>query len=1017
LVRSMLLFEAAEGGLVGENGKSWPEAGTQAFPEPSFVADGWEVLGRYARKFSQEHFLSIEQRIGQLDWSLVGDRPAFDLHLADISRQLLPDCDLLQARKISLLGHAHLDLAWLWPVEETWVAAERTFESVLALQAEFSELTFTHSTPALYEWIEQHRPELFTRIQDAVRAGVWEPLGGIWVEPELNLVSGESLARQLLYGQRYYQAKFGQTNAIAWLPDCFGFNAQLPQLLRQGGIDTFVTQKLLWNDTTAFPHGLFKWRSPDGSEVVALMSAPIGEGIDPVKMADHAIAWEGQTGQVDALWLPGVGDHGGGPTRDMLNLARRWSQSPFFPRLEFTTAAKYLEAIGSGPKGPKAPSDVPVWNSELYLEFHRGCYTSHADQKWWNRQCEALLYDAELLAVLASLTVGVSYPHIELEQAWKGVLFNQFHDILPGSSIPEVFEDANKRWRKSQKLALQVLNQSKDALLGAVAANLSQTRSNRDGVNEQLLLVFNPLPWQRRAVVEVLLPVSAAIAAVSTGGGEPVAFESKGAGMWVIEAAALPGIGYASFWLELTAVGRARQPKAEPSEAVDPGLMVTQWLDQLIANQPYPDEGDEGAIAFDATGLGDAAPAQAKEDLTQGDFTQGAIANQTIANQIDPDFLRASVASQVHSATSEVQEGVATMDLDSWKLENQLLQVWVDPATGNLARVYDRRHQRQVLAAAGNVLQAFRDEGQYWDAWNIDPNYAQHPLPVAMEEIRWVERGQLRSRLQVIRRVGRSRIIQDYVLEANSPLLKIETYAEWQERHTLLKAAFPTTITADEAWYEIPAGAIARPTRPQTPAEQAQWEVPALGWAALNDGNYGAAILADCKHGYDATPTQLRLTLLRGSTWPDPRADWGDHSFTYALLPHSGGWQSVVRPAAELNSRLHLFEMSATALAQGLNAPGIPVPTQSWLSLGAENLHLMSLKRSETDPQAWILRCCETQGKPAQLKLSGALNWQLVQGVDILERSWEKISMVEGTAAIAPWQVATFLVVLKPEAT
>lgn len=198
-------------------------------------------------------------------------------------------------------------------VSETWNAAQNTFESVLKLQADFPELIFCHSTPALYAWIEEHRPDLFQAIQAQVAAGRWEVVGGMWVEPELNLISGESIVRQLLYGQRYIQEKFGQFSTMVWVPDTFGFCATLPQFFANAGIEYFVTQKLRWNDTTKFDYGAFWWRSPDGSEVFSLMSAPIGESIDPVKMASYALEWQSQTGLSESLWLPGVGDHGGAP--------------------------------------------------------------------------------------------------------------------------------------------------------------------------------------------------------------------------------------------------------------------------------------------------------------------------------------------------------------------------------------------------------------------------------------------------------------------------------------------------------------------------------------------------------------------------------------------------------------------------------------------------------------------------------------------------------------------------------
>jgi alpha-mannosidase len=480
LMRSRCVYEV--------NSPCLSEAATGNGIDPGFVADELAVLHKYLETFEPEKLDTLAAAIAEIDWDAVSQQDEFARSLITL-RQKLQSQIQHPTSNIHILGHAHLDLAWLWTVSETWEVAQRTFESVLTLQQEFPDLTFCHSTPALYAWIEQHRPDLFASIKQQVAAGRWEVVGGMWVEPELNLINGESIVRQVLYAQRYVQEKFGQLTTVAWVPDSFGFCWQLPQILKQGGLEYFVTQKLHWNDTTKFPYGVFWWRSPDGTEIFSLMSPPNTTGVmdtNPITMASYAVDWETQTNLKDAFWLPGVGDHGGGPTRDMLEVAKRWQQSPFFPSLEFTTADAYLQGIkGEGEKGrilhktfeqtdnsitpsprhsltpsPRHPLTFPVWNDELYLEFHRGCYTTHADQKRWNRHCEGLLYQAELFASLATLTTGSRYPRIQLEDAWKKVLFNQFHDILPGTSIPEVFVEANEAWQQVEQVGLEILDAS-----------------------------------------------------------------------------------------------------------------------------------------------------------------------------------------------------------------------------------------------------------------------------------------------------------------------------------------------------------------------------------------------------------------------------------------------------------------------------------------------------------------------------------------------------------------------------
>lgn len=908
--------------------------------DPGFVANELAVLQGYVERFQPEKLEMLAAATDLIDWSALADSASeqlscrskrFEQSLVILRQTLQPLGDWLKQRQISLLGHAHLDLAWLWPVSETWEAAERTFKSVLALQQDFSDLTFCHSTPALYAWIEHHRPDLFQAIQQQVATGRWEVVAGLWVEPELNLVSGESLVRQVLYGQHYVQAKFGNLSPIAWLPDSFGFCWQLPQILKQGGVEYFVTQKLCWNDTTEFPHSVFWWRSPDGTQLFSIMAPAIGESIDPVKMAAFAQTWEAQTGVKQALWLPGVGDHGGGPTRDMLEAAQRWQQSPLFPQLESTTAYDFLHTLES------TAQEVPVWEDELYLEFHRGCYTTHADQKWCNRRCESLLYQAELFASLATLISGTAYPKAKLETTWKQVLFNQFHDILPGSAIPEVYQDANRDWREVEQVGTQILQDSLRAIVAKIKIppsplnkgsargreisieNSNDTTSSagisNDGIPLVPVVVFNSLNWQRSEVVSLQLPEnfnpSQGWHVIDLEGNVVPCQMQPSQPALLFLASDIPSVGYRVFWLK-------------------------QNLD---------------------------SPAQSQQAYPQ-------------------DF----------------------------GLENEYLRVNVDPDTGDLTSVFDKINHQEVLSGPGNQLQFFQDRGQYWDAWNIDPNYADYPLPPAkLQAIQWLAHGPLQSRLQVIRQFGQSQFFQDYVLETGSAVLKIETRVDWQEGQVLAKVAFPLTVQASYATYEVPCGAIRRPTHsspePLEPTEAAKWEVPALHWADLSNSTYGASLLNDCKYGYDAQLNQLRLSLLRSPNWPDPNADRGWHQFTYALYPHSGSWQAAQTPQRgyELNQPLQVV----------LSQPAHPIPTGALLPVGqlihlqASNLILMAFKQAEVDPNQWVLRCYECCGETAQLSLQSDLNLVMQQPVDVLERPIS--ALVKEAETIDPWKIVSFL--------
>jgi len=912
--------------------------------DPGFVADELAILQRYLETFAPEKLDTMAAAVAEIDWATLPDGQTFLLSLLRLRRNLtaaIHELPLQQKRRILLLGHSHLDLAWLWPIDETWEVAERTFESVLKLQQEFPNLIYCHSSPALYAWIEQHRPDLFATIQQQIAQERWEVVAGMWVEPDLNLINGESIVRQILYGQRYVQEKFGSLSTVVWLPDSFGFCATLPQMLKLGGIEYFVTQKLSWNDTTKFPYEVFWWRSPDGTQILSLMSAPIGEGIDPIKMTNYAIDWEKQTGLKDAFWIFGCGDHGGGPTADMLNVANRWQKSPFFPRMEFTTASAYLQQISN--------QQFPVWNDELYFEFHRGCYTTHAFQKRRNRHCEGLLYEAELFASLATLSAEEAYPKAELSDAWKKMLFNQFHDILPGTSIPSVYVDANQAWQEVEQVGSEILERSKRAIASQIAF---PPPPQPDALP---IIVFNSLNWQRSEVVSVSLPTSPSSESEDKGGQYWEIYDLEGHQLpsQITEASGLlflandiPSVGYRVFWL-------CRQQVAKPDPALSPS-----------------------------------------------EFDQ---------KDTEKDHLRPSLL-----------ESDSRKD---WILENEFLRVIVDCKNGEFCSIFDKVYQREIVNQEGcNRLQAFKDSGQYWDAWNIDPNYTKHPLPPThLKSIHLVEPGPVQQRLQVVRQLGKSEFCQDYILSVGSPVLKIVTTVHWQERHVLVKAAFPLNFEADNATYEIPCGAIQRPTQPQEPREQAKWEVPALRWADLtaeighgasdlpcnsqSSDLYGVSLLNDCKYGYDSQPNQLRLTLLRSPIWPDPEADQGDHEFTYALYPHASTWQSAhtVRRGYELN--LPLQVMICPTLEASRKAPLLPVARL--LDLSAQNLVLMAFKQSEDDPQRWILRCYECHGEPSELLLHSDLGLAAKHPVDILERvnQTSEPLLEEKTFSVLPWKI------------
>ncbi|HVL24997.1 MAG TPA: glycoside hydrolase family 38 C-terminal domain-containing protein [Thermomicrobiales bacterium] len=354
-----------------------------------------------------------------------------------------------------LTGHAHIDLAWLWPVAETKRKARRTWSNVLSLMDRYDDFTFNQSSAQAYAWIEQDDPALFARIKERVAEGRWEPVGGSWVEPDSQVTGGEAFARQLFYGQRYFQSTFGVRNSVAWLPDVFGFSGGVPQLLLGAGIPRFFTIKVNWSERNKFPFDLFHWEGIDGSTVLAHTFFNPGEGYNGnIMPKDTHGTWEhfiGKRVHDQTLLSFGWGDGGGGPSEEMLENYARIKDYPVLPTLEM---GKVEEMFANLPT-----EGLPTYVGELYLELHRGTLTTQALVKQLNRQSEHRLVEAEAFASLATLH-GADYPHEQLDTAWQSLLLNQFHDILPGSSINEVYQDTHPELREVVATASRIRDEA-----------------------------------------------------------------------------------------------------------------------------------------------------------------------------------------------------------------------------------------------------------------------------------------------------------------------------------------------------------------------------------------------------------------------------------------------------------------------------------------------------------------------------------------------------------------------------
>lgn len=392
------------------------------------------------------------------------------------------------------IGHTHIDVAWWWTVAQSREKAARSFATVLELMDEYPEYRFMSSQPVLYTFVKERYPELYEEIKRRAAEGRWEPEGGMWLEADCNLTSGESLVRQFLYGKRFFQEEFGVDSRVLWLPDVFGYSGALPQIMKKCGIDYFMTTKLSWNQFNKVPDDTLLWEGIDGTKVLTHLISTLGVGqsvdrffttyngiLHPDAIMGGWQRYQNKEMNHDILVAFGYGDGGGGPTREMLETGRRMEKGiRGIPKVRQESSLTYFTELSERVKDSRR---LHTWTGEFYFEYHRGTYTSMARNKRSNRKSELLLMDLELLSVLAEKR-GMAYPAEDLERLWKMVLLNQFHDILPGSSIKEVYEVTKREYEQLAEEGGRLLKERKEAVAGA-----------GDGVT-----VFNTLGFTRSSL-------------------------------------------------------------------------------------------------------------------------------------------------------------------------------------------------------------------------------------------------------------------------------------------------------------------------------------------------------------------------------------------------------------------------------------------------------------------------------------------------------------------------------------
>lgn len=773
------------------------------------------------------------------------------------------------------IGHAHIDTAWLWPLSETRRKCLRTFASQLRNLERWDDFRFLCSQPQQYAFIEEDSPELFNEIRSRVEEGRWEPFGAMWIEPDANIPSGESLIRQIMHGTGYFRDRFGKhaEQDALYLPDTFGFPASLPQICRLAGLETFITNKIAWCETNRFPHVTFDWKGIDGSTVLTHFTPGhnYNSSIMPVDFIEAEKRMLRADGARCRTWLQpyGWGDGGGGPDAEQMTNARLGESAAGLPEVLHSSAREFCRMIHDE---FEQSGRTARWDGELYLELHRGTYTTHARLKASNRKAECELREIEALEFLNRVHGSAESGRREwLDASWKTVLLNQFHDIIPGSSISEVYDQAHEDLDRLHGSCCDVLEDELRLLVSAVDTG-SITRP---------VLVWNPASSRCSRVVE-------------TDSGS--AFVKD-----------LPPLG-----IRIIDLNQPEQP-----------------------DQPVQPEGqgfDNGITAFEIDASG-----------------------------------RIS-ALKTHGTELPIDEPLNTLVLHS-------------------------------------------DRPRRWQAWDLDRDYTDHREEQSndAEEIRVIESTELRGIIECTRSLGRSsRISQRYVLEADSPVLRIETHLDWQEENTILRAEFMPAIRSRFATHGIQFGCIERPTHENTSWEKAAFEVPGHLWMDLSQPGRGLAVLDDgSRLGRSCRENRMGLSLVRATCFPDPQADRGLHQFTYGLMPHDGDWRraGVFDEAERLLRRPRT--MTAPADAGGTHS-------DQWSCLpelsGMEGVEISACKKAE-DGNGWIIRLVEHRGGCGTIRFSIPDQISTVQEVDLLEAgrvdSGLKIGRGYGSLTMNPFQIRT----------
>lgn len=826
---------------------------------------------------------------------------------------------------VNMIGNAHIDAAWNWRYAETIsTVIPNTFKQALDLMDANPDYHFSQSSSQFYQWAKEYYPDLAARIDDKVKNGQWEIVGGQVIEPDLNNTDGESMVRQSLLAQNYFRDNYGVLPNIAWVPDVFGFNYNMPQIFKKSGMDYFVTTKLNWQDTDKWPYEYFNWTAPDGSTVTSYKPSNdyslSGSSITGSKLSS-TLNYPSSLGLNESLVLYGSGDHGGGPTQSDVNNIKNINSNSANPTVKMTTAAQTLKDLDQQVKDKNVT--VPDVNNELYFEYHRGVMTTADPMKKYNRYSEETAQQAEKFSSVASLLGSETYPQQKINAAWQKTLLNQFHDVLPGSAVAPVYADAFN----DAEIALNELNSAKNTALNGIT-----NRINTLGEGQPVIL-YNSLSWDRTDAVQTDITLS----------------------------------------------------------SPDSPVTILDASGKEIPSQVISRNGNKAVVAFEAS-----VPA-----------------------------LGYSVYRAVEKTSADFASSIKVDDAKK-TFENQYFKVSIDPVTGNIASIFDKNNNKEVVDAGQqfNRLQFLADTPTQYESWNIDyDDMTAAPTEVnsVSAPVTLVENGPTKATFKVskVSPSGLSTIDEYITLYNNTNRIDMNLKVNWNEKQKMLKVALPMSVHPQNVTYDIAYSTISRPATDT----KGMFEVEGYKFADMSQDGFGVSVLSDSKEGWDCPNGVLRLSLLRSPI--DNRGgatDIGNRDIKYSFYPHSGDWKT-----ADVEAKGYEYDYPITVLA-ATNHSGDLASSASFAKATSDdnNAILPVFKKAETRAidqkngedrsNSYIVRLVETEGKdntnvsvtlPAQITDAKEVN--LIEDI-IPGAAAPKVSGNSFTTTLNKYEIKTFLV-------